>query len=193
MANKFSVSLDAKDIKTMGDSLIQQHNNFKANVQVWIVSLALHAAHHGDITEATRVMDALAGAKTKAMRMWLCDKSIGAPFKLVLKDKVTKAPAHLAFDKERAIALVERYENDKDATTAFLMSKLWYDFDKEEPLFEGASLKKDLAALVQKYTKIMADEKKRSHSDNDFTGFADVVALVKGGKAAAAAEGQSIQ
>lgn len=194
MAEKFTITHDKAAIDKMIASLHNRHSSFRDDVQTCLVSITLHAAYHGDITLASRFIDGLGeGAKTNAMRMYLVNKKIGAPFKWILKDKETKAPAHFEFVRELADILKAKHEAAPAEVESHLMSLKWYEMDKEKPLFEGANFKAELVKLVKKFQGYQSDPEKAKHEKLDLSGMADAIAIISGGKAAAAAAGQALQ
>lgn len=197
MAKLFDTpTLEAKTLRDMGNAIIAQHTSMKQHVHIWLCSCALHAIVHKDYTEIPRVLEGIGdGFKHKAVYQWLTAHNEGKailPFKWLLKTETE--PARLALDTDRVDAIKDRYEADKDAFTAMLVGlKPWYKFDMKNEQMLEFNLPAELAKLLKRATKVAADEKAKDNPKVSLKGMADLVALVQGGKAAAAAAGQQVQ
>lgn len=174
---------DGKLLKAMGENLVHRFASYRDEVQVFLISGALHAALHGDITIVSQIISKSGlgeGMQLNGMRAWLTKKEHGLPFGWKLKDKVTGEDAKFVYDADRAKALKAKYEADPDGTVLQLLGLAkWYKMVKE-PEFEGFDLPKRMAALLKQAAKIKADEEKSKRADVDLTGFDSLKALVAG-------------
>lgn len=187
MADKKTVTVDftkvaasGESLKAMGDALIANFTGFKANVQMWLVSAALHFIEHGDFTEIPRVVDGLGeGFKAKAVRDWLghkhekIDSSVGLVW--TKKDKEAGLPARFVPNHDVRKALRKRYLADREAFTALMLTTTpWYEFAPEKE-YDGFNFYALAAALAKKGAGVLADEEKRSHKKTQMAGYAEFV------------------
>ena len=137
----------------------------------------MHAIAHGDVSLLNRLdvasrdgLDAK-GKTASAMHLSGFRKYVlaYAPVSWAKRDKTTGKDEHFAHSKDKAEALLAKYEADKTAFVDNLLSTPFYVVNSQ-PNFEGFSIPRLFWAMMDQYDRIQDNDEKADHPKNNFTG-----------------------
>lgn len=135
-AKALEIIRDAKKLADAIKSIGVRAAKLDTEIHVAAVSVSVHAYEHGDITLATKLVDALGkGMRRNALLAWLIKYG---PF--------------IASESGKNVAWGGKREIDIDEA----MSSPWYDF-KKEPEFRPFDLDKMMQTLIERAEKALAD------------------------------------
>lgn len=161
----FKVTSIAADIIAMIGSLVSRRAAIRKDTHVTAVSCVMHAIVHGDVSLATRLLQASEHAGV-ALRKWFIAKG---PFQWVEQESTNdkgKAVKKMGFklNKDTIDSFKAKLAKDEPGLVTSLMAEDYHDFDPPK-VFEGFDVLDVLGKLLKQAGQVKKNKEKAEHEN----------------------------
>lgn len=170
----WDVTADGATINRMQLDLNKRTAKVHEHMAILAASCVLHMLEHQNATPMTRfVNEAGDSVRKDAIVRWALKLGM---FKVgKAKDESTgKSVDVFKKNDEGFIAALAKYTDNKDAYAKDLVSKPFYDAGKNKNPFAGYSVLAKMYAILDEAERILADNARKDHKNNDFRGLVEL-------------------